>query len=1053
MDSNTGSTYYVDEATGESQWEEPPPEEDRLGTVAVSKNSNQPTPLSKSQRNHFEEKSKSLITVVPAILRAKRKWRAFVDNGTGSTYYVNEETGAVQWEKPAEIDGDGREGDKNTAVIQVQEEPADEVDERTSTGGRDDSDKEKRVAPDNGGTTNISSVEAANLEVEITVVKPPVAASKVSADEENYGDGDGSGAVDSEPPLTRADSSSTLSTYGGDLDSLAKYVTGHSTTLDRGAVVELEVEKTRREGEGDSTTDTDEGTLQSTVEEPSDNSSRSTSESGIEGNEQVPQEPVSTRQSSAVPSSEPSTGADTDTSSQNDTSSANEHSSTATQKVSKMQADEAFDGGNQALQSLSSSAVRDMDGREVLSGRQPFDPNETRGEGGTNSPVLPIIPGETEKDEGVAFSAEEFNEAADSQQKSSTASPHSPISEVEGAVPHASKDAPADNSSTESDMTHSQGSADAASEDNNSAAEPVTQTNASVDEKPLHHAATAATIATKRPSGFDTAAVAAVALNRLKAGMQLRRQNDAVVKLQAQARGWAARRLHAELSRRRETRRREEREVKQRAAAAIQAVARGRAGRRKAHQARLMRGSLEGQHPRNEATETSSIRERARSGITSAREGDQNLGGGLDTPMDGQNLRFEHTEPPHNIPASQTSESQDKTVQEQRPDIRRDNDGAIREDGGHPAGRQQPRDSADTAADGWSEEEYTPSSDDAGHSVSGEHEQLFGQEQVSYSLGFDEYGGAGGRFEAGPLGTIDEEGYQRNGHLWGGVEEADRSEPNASASSEDNDEEALDQNNKGGACGPSGWSGQGEDTAVGGPSGSSDSLSNSDEESTDEGEEDAIDSDERKYDSTSRTTLSSGSLAPGWERGASGLVVSERESGSGSLPEDETSESSSHQSSDNSVRREDGVLQRRRQQQQQQQQEEEEEEEEEEDRMTHSQAPNEKAKFGSPGMDRVVGAIDLSLVSNTSQIGGDDETVSDHAEYGGFSAFAAEQVVGKGVYLDSNAPLDRLEDLRSLVAEQAQAAARVTMTAAGTDASKREATRIRYCVRTLTRQI
>lgn len=48
------------------------------------------------------------------------------------------------------------------------------------------------------------------------------------------------------------------------------------------------------------------------------------------------------------------------------------------------------------------------------------------------------------------------------------------------------------------------------------------------------------------------------------------------------------------------------------------------------------------------------------------------------------------------------------------------------------------------------------------------------------------------------------------------------------------------------------------------------------------------------------------------------------------------------------------------------------------------------------------------------------------------------------VFRDTTAPLKTLEDLRSNVAKQAEAMARKTMTATGTDASRREASRIRY---------
>lgn len=116
------------------------------------------------------------------------------------------------------------------------------------------------------------------------------------------------------------------------------------------------------------------------------------------------------------------------------------------------------------------------------------------------------------------------------------------------------------------------------------------------------------------PSGhvvsfFDTAAFTTVAFDRLQAGLILRRQAAASVRIQAQARRWAAVRLHSRLSERRDVRRREELEARQRAATAIQAVIRGFAGRKEVKvKVRIERGS-ENERTRDEpmarATENS----------------------------------------------------------------------------------------------------------------------------------------------------------------------------------------------------------------------------------------------------------------------------------------------------------------------------------------------------------------------------------------------------------------------------------------------------------------
>jgi len=129
------------------------------------------------------------------------------------------------------------------------------------------------------------------------------------------------------------------------------------------------------------------------------------------------------------------------------------------------------------------------------------------------------------------------------------------------------------------------------------------------------------------------------------------------------------------------------------------------------------------------------------------------------------------------------------------------------------------------------------------------------------------------------------------------------------------------------------------------------------------------------------------------------------------------------------------------QQQQQQQQQ----------RRKHEANPpqtvDEEAILESPLRGQMGCVVNLSPGGNNSPTdsdGGDVETVRDREGFRDFWGSAVEQVVGKRVFLDSTAPVDRLEDLRGLVAEQAQAAARVTMTAVGTDGSKGEATRIRY---------
>ncbi|CAN0226999.1 unnamed protein product, partial [Hapterophycus canaliculatus] len=100
VDVASGSTYYVDESTGVSQWEMPSPEElSSWNDHGIAEDNDELLSTSFiNQQDHQE--GVSLVKLLPALIRVKRKWRTMLDDSTGSMYYVDEATGEAQWEKP-----------------------------------------------------------------------------------------------------------------------------------------------------------------------------------------------------------------------------------------------------------------------------------------------------------------------------------------------------------------------------------------------------------------------------------------------------------------------------------------------------------------------------------------------------------------------------------------------------------------------------------------------------------------------------------------------------------------------------------------------------------------------------------------------------------------------------------------------------------------------------------------------------------------------------------------------------------------------------------------
>ncbi|CAM9277017.1 unnamed protein product, partial [Ectocarpus fasciculatus] len=1019
VDSDTGSTYYVDEATGVSQWEQPSPED---GTMSTENVPDSPTEemLTSSPYQQAHQAETSLVGVVPALLRAKQKWRNLVDTNTGSTYYVNEATGATQWEKPPEND------DGDTVQDPQIETPA-VVGVEATTGAPGVHEHEDRDALATRGCTDEMNDALGTPRVfEIDgLSKLPGTGKEVPASgqaHDNSGGGNTS-TSNSEPFLQRTDSNSTLSTYGGELDSLAKYVTGHSSTLDRGAVVSIDVPS--EDGKAASPADMAEEASQSTDTESSGGSSN---HSGPALESKNSEEETSKRsspsshtsvaeQSTATPSlgvdaglpfkEEPCSGKEQQHDQTTETT-ANSSVSSGVQSVSQSLASAvAVDRLGQATAPLPSAEDLDAKEQETSIGQQHSPPQEERPGSEAESTSRLAEEDGTEGDTGNVSTAQDYVESDDRRRQSSLPGELATCSGDEGIAEVLHKERPAGTLSALPDLEPIKVASEPSSDSSANDATPVEEVVDGGDRS--LNIAPAFVARPSRPS-FDEVTVATVALQRLQAGMLRRRQSAGIVKLQRQARGWAARRLYSRLVERRNTRRREEWEAKQRAATAIQAVERGRVGRGEAllrrtqRDSQLSRNMLEG----NDSKSDNSERER-----TATLEGMDHLDDVSNVQTTEVVLQSEQecnaediALTPHSVPEEMAKPTIGRGQEEDEP-----YDGSV--DGAASANRWDDR--ADLIDSNISRtlDEGSPSRADGHTNALSEHEHYFESDGDGSSVGIDAYGGMGTGYESAPLGTIYEEGSQQNGYLWGGGVAT----PNAEVLSSTGD----------------GLPGDSYDTAVSSPEGSGrqqdadtskDERSASDnadygfddEESTKEvTDTDDNDSDERVHNS-SRTTMSSG-----------------RTSGEGGIPSDSTvsegDDDHSGSSSEDSYLLQHSVGPEEEEAQQQQQQQ----------PPPETTIGDDKTSGVSADMDREIDAESEGNISRTN--GG--ELDHEEEEMESLEHAAEEEKLRKGVYLDTAAPLESLEDLRTLVVAQAQAAARVTMMAAGTAASKREAIRIR----------
>ncbi|CAM9194124.1 unnamed protein product, partial [Scytosiphon promiscuus] len=982
VDSASGSTYYVDESTGESQWEIPSPEPDSpRGDCVTAPEDNTKLPSTATTHQQHQEGT-SLSRVLPALMQAKRKWRALLDDSTGSTYYVDEATGEAQWERPPEIDvGLGQDDSKVTTTSK--RDPSDTVVQEAMADVRGEGVNQPRAASEIGDHNDGGHV----------YVKAPVIlgidSSENLAREEKEISADGhtqdSDACDtsksnSNSLLHRVDSNSTLSTYGGELDSLAKYVTGHSSTLDRGAMVEIRTLK--EEAARGSNSGHAEEAPQSTDETSSHDVNYPTSGS------------KSSIDSAATPEvAESSSDTVAESKSRTLSSQIVPRNPSLEECLPAIEKQHALAGEVTADCSVSSSIQSSSQQERVDASIDKVDqlrmasssPDQDRA-GGEDHGVSPIARSDEEGGDAKTISVgADTTEVRNERLQTSQRSEPSPRSDEKAGEEMLGESTPVRLSSNSSETGPSQ----------------------KVEGRPGDVIADDTTLndtakgAPGSLSSFDTVAVTAQTLRRLQEGMLLRRQTIAVLKLQANGRGWVARRSYKRFKGRHETRQREKTEAQQRAATAIQAAFRRHAARRRAQLTKAQKKQDSRHHgdgTKEQRTPGNTIMHSDDREASKTWENEDNSGGqqGMSSTVDvfqSEHLYLADESSMVDTRAGHHKLEGETSLAEGRRKETIGVDGMLTNGDGSDDDAAKMRDSSNDELDVR----------EGGPMTSTGPPTCFEEKQAASPLELSDDGVRAGGFEASPLATIDEEGHQRNGYLWGeGGDEPGGGEKGQFA-------EASTTNY------PGYLTDKGDDTDAppqrpgwiqvldnkGGVRVRSDGVS--DEELTEEGPgKGGIGSEENAYDTFD------------WGRGgeeegdiSSELTISnDDDDHKRSLSEDESICSSSR-----------------------------------------SRFPFEKADatipHDGPGRESAKTPEGNRRDCRPWRVKYDDESEHDDVISENSEESVGQEICGKGVYVDSAAPLKTLEDLRGLVAAQAQAAARVTMTGAGTDASKQEAIRIR----------
>lgn len=653
-DPQTGNKYYYNTTTLQSSWERPASDVPSDPGLAVSHHSlasnshdqdEATTPAVLASEAHGESDGGTPAVVADwvglasTLMRAKRAWRALVDNNTGHTFYYDKTTGESQWEAPPDMAPDEHQ-DPEPAVHGPQGGPRQYADGQQQgpepvhrlQGARQGADGDVISDRPQLGDGIASATTANNVRVE-PAGAPAAFERRISSAEEDK-------------PSALVTVSSDLDPFQVSLSPLDLDPAAHGKVI-RDRRTEFQAEMTEdkgreKEGEEPNSHGVLRGGGENVITAETTRGGGGAGEEGIGRSYEYGASKDNARTEGAafdvgasVKSEEPAPPADRASSSQTRQTQhgdgVKQESGDVLGRMERVESSSTMSTRGEGLDSLAqyvtghSSASLDRgeamgiaitdqgseaDSKEKAAGRSSSEryPDDTTA-GGSQQPTSQSISQSDTEDSirGASGNTEPRHEIVVHDQKSSTQSVlHDWNQEIgEGEV----KQAPvmAETSPERKSMVHA---ADATGHSSNHRGREAPQTAANglaqvpIDEFPAQEK-TLTTLpdipsddveliqkvklgdvlpGSTSPSGhvvpsFDTAAVATVAFDSLQAGLMIRRQAVASVKIQAQARRWAAARLYSKLSERREVRRREELEAQQRAATAIQAIIRGFAGR------------------------------------------------------------------------------------------------------------------------------------------------------------------------------------------------------------------------------------------------------------------------------------------------------------------------------------------------------------------------------------------------------------------------------------------------------------------------------------------